>query len=202
VAPRSRVLFVVELVDFLEGTSINGVFKMNKDERASIDFEEVYKAANEMKVTGNKCCEAQDWKTAIAKYRKGVHLLDRYLTPMEDLDRKRNDMLFILYINLAQCQLQLGEFENVVSMCKRALDLPPKTEGNRCKAFYRQAKAEYELGHFELSKECCRAALKYEPCNKDARDLHELVSKRVREDGNEERELLKRMFSGLTTASE
>jgi len=192
------VLFTVELCEFMEATALNAVFKMNAEERALIDFEEIYKAANEMKVTGNKYCLSEDWTGAISKYRKGIHILDRYLTVADDVDRKRNDLLFILYINLAQCYLHTKDYEKVISMCRRALDLPPKTEGNRCKAYYRQAKAEYELGHFDSSKDSCKEALIREPSNPDARTLFEQVNHRLAEDEKEERNLMKRMFSGLT----
>jgi len=199
--PNTPVLFVVELVDYLDTAPCPPVFQVNNDERAMIDFEQVYKAANDMKVNGNKCCESEDWLSATSRYRKGIHQMERYQNPLEKLNKKRNDLLFILYINLAQCHLQLREFDKVVTMCTKALELPPKTEGNRCKAFYRRGKAEFELGHFEQSLECCRAALKYEPCNKDARSLYEQVSNRISEDGKEERKLFQRMFSGLTLPS-
>lgn len=200
VPANARILFTIELVDFMEATATKAIFEGNAQQRALLDFEDIYKSGNEIKGIGNQHCSRHEWDSAITQYRKAVRLLDRYLTVDEDVDKKRNDLLFILYINLAQCYLHNKDYEKVVSMCRRALELPPKTEGNRCKAYYRQAKAQYELGQFELSKKSCISALDIEPGSREAKTLNELVNRRLTQDGKEERKLFKRMLSGMTTS--
>jgi len=192
-----KILFTVLLVDFMETTGVNSIFDMTSEERASIDFEEVYKAANELKVSGNEHFLGDDSNAAMIKYRKAIGMLDQYVTVIDDFDQRRNDLLFILYINYAQCYLQTNYYEKAVSMCHRALALPPRTKGNKCKAYYRLAKAEYELGRFESSGENCRKAFDQDPNNPDVRALLEQVTLRLAEEEKESRKLMKRMM-GIT----
>ena len=71
------------------------------------------------------------------RYKKAAHILEKFITVDDELQEKRDQLLFVLYNNLAHCQLQRGAYDDVAFMCKKTLQLPDKTRGDRAKLYYR-----------------------------------------------------------------
>ena len=65
------------------------------------------------------------------------------MTVKADLEKQRNDLLFVLYNNMAMCNLQQEEYKKTIALCQKARDLPPGTNGNICKVLYRYESEKY-----------------------------------------------------------
>lgn len=105
-----------------------------------------------------------------------MKVLDVYVTPFSNEEKRRQNLLFILYSNMAQAYLCKEKYTKVIDLCRKAFELSGITEGNRIKVYLRLAQAQTALDKYEEAKETLKQARNVEPGNVQVRDLYEEVS--------------------------
>jgi len=96
-----------------------------------------------MKAIGNQKYGLKNYGKAAWCYRRSIFILENVPVASEKEESQRNDLLFILYLNLAQSYLKLKRYPQACSACKLALRSEEGQTGEMlAKVFYRLVKFE------------------------------------------------------------
>ncbi|KAF2897751.1 hypothetical protein ILUMI_08414 [Ignelater luminosus] len=114
--------------------------------------------------------------------------------PPEEVDGIKVEVLdqlkAMLYNNLAACYLKHCDYETVLTLCPKVLQLDP----NNIKALYKQAVAKCGTHDYEGSQKILLELLRLDPENKAASDKLKLVNVKVAESNARVNAMIKKMF--------
>jgi len=153
-------------------------------------YEERLERAEKRRLQGNELFAQGMHKEALGKYAAALSYMDEdFLMQCEGfyLD-KAHEVKMPVHLNMAACQLQLGDFNTAIYNCGEVLSLDP---GNS-KALYRRACARHQLGQTEGALADLESALKRSP--EDSSILKERAA--VRATLKRERQAMSQLFKG------
>nr|CAD2134672.1 unnamed protein product [Meloidogyne enterolobii] len=106
------------------------------------------KQIDQLRIEGNQLFSEKDYQNASLKYREAITLLDQLLLNEKpgdpewlELDQRN----IFLFLNLAQCFLNLGQFYEAINCANEVLNRDPKN----VKALFRRAKAKMQIWDLE-----------------------------------------------------
>ncbi|GFN76316.1 peptidylprolyl isomerase [Plakobranchus ocellatus] len=108
---------------------------------------------------------------------------------------KRDALVLAARLNLAACELKLGDDAKVIEHCNEALQLSE----NNTKAYFRRAKAYQNRKDFELAVKDYEKVVSLEPENKAAKNSIIVCRKNLQAEHEQEKKLYKNMFSKMTS---
>ncbi|XP_075647533.1 peptidyl-prolyl cis-trans isomerase PASTICCINO1-like [Castanea sativa] len=122
-------------------------FEMPKD-WTGLNFKSIMDDAEKIRLTGNRLFKEGKFELAKAKYEKVLREFN-HVNPQDDDEGKefvnaRN----LLHLNVAACQLKVGECRKSIETCNKVLDANPA----HVKALYRRGMAYMAAGDFEEAR--------------------------------------------------
>ncbi|KAL0016147.1 hypothetical protein SO802_003216 [Lithocarpus litseifolius] len=122
-------------------------FEMPKD-WTGLNFKSIMDDAEKIRLTGNRLFKEGKFELAKAKYEKVLREFN-HVNPQDDDEGKefvnaRN----LLHLNVAACQLKLGECRKSIETCNKVLD----ANHAHVKALYRRGMAYMATGDFEEAR--------------------------------------------------
>lgn len=122
-------------------------FEMPKD-WTGLNFKSIMDEAEKIRQTGNRLFKDGKFELAKAKYEKVLREFN-HVNPQDDDEGKeflntRN----LLHLNVAACQLKMGECRKSIETCNKVLDANPA----HVKALYRRGMAYMAAGDFEEAR--------------------------------------------------
>lgn len=179
---------------------------MTKDSRIVVELEllKIEKARDvwsmsledkveEMKVRkqcGNELFKQGRYATAKKSYDRAVNFFDSPTSDLKpEMKTQVNELLVQCHLNLAMCSDRMGDVSQVLTHCRKALEIQP----SNVKALYRQGCAYLALEDYFNASSSLKYARELNPGNVDVlKKLKELKEKRSRQDA-----LDKKLFSNL-----
>ncbi|XP_065168141.1 peptidyl-prolyl cis-trans isomerase FKBP5-like [Atheta coriaria] len=154
--------------------------------------------AQELKTAGNANVKKDEFNEAGYKYRKALKYL---LSIPMDVEHppsvvdgvtiaELTELKVALYNNLALCAFKSREYDRVLRLCEKCLDLDTRN----VKATYKIGESHYFLGNYELAMSSFKEVLNREPHNRAAFDYVQMVQGKIKEEKIKYNEIVKKMF--------
>lgn len=160
----------------------------------TLSLDERMQLAAKLKERGGALFKSKRWRLAARRYSRAI----KKLIPYARDENISEDRLFALqtlkctcHLNLAACQLQLRQFELVVSNCTCALE----QRSDDVKALYRRGVALTDLNEFERAESDLRRALEHDPGNKAVEAQLYRLRQKLRHQNKLYSVAMKKMFS-------
>lgn len=157
--------------------------------------EEKYNIALKYKETGVYLFKEQRWVDAFYRFSRACKILIT-LEPIRDLELDKelenniNNLRFVLYNNMAGCQLNRKNYEYTISLCSKVLS----KESNNVKALYRRGVAHGRLKDLEKAVSDLKNAINLEPHNQTIKEQYLLYNTKLQEANQKFENMVKRMF--------
>jgi len=129
--------------------------------------EEKIAAADRFRQEGNEAFRKQNYGLAAVHYRKALLQFDYTFAEGEEENKRLEEVKLPCLLNLAACKCQQEEWDEVLTQCRLALELNPRS----VKAYYRTGQAHIARDHFELAKDALMSAYEIEPNNSEVRAM-------------------------------
>lgn len=123
--------------------------------------EDKIRAADRFKQEGNEAYKKQNFGLAAVHYRKALLQFDYTFAETPEEEASLEAVKLPCLLNLAACKFQQEEWDDVLTQCRLALEINPRS----VKAFYRTGLAHLARDHFDLAKESLLSAYELEPAN-------------------------------------
>eukprot|EP00457_Paulinella_chromatophora_P005367 gb/GEZN01005384.1/.p1 GENE.gb/GEZN01005384.1/~~gb/GEZN01005384.1/.p1 ORF type:complete len:537 (+),score=160.65 gb/GEZN01005384.1/:100-1710(+) len=186
VAPDSKLIYEIELVDFTNPPS-------SWDLKTAQKIEE----GQNRKLQGNTFFKAQNWARAAKRYSSALELVEYE----KDLEAEQQTQLEALKVsclgNLAQCKLKEHEFQEVIDKTTDALKIDP----DNAKNLFRRAKAFANVARNQEAVADLKKALLTDEKNTEMQAYLAAVQKRIHKEKQKERNLFKGMFNKVSLVS-
>ncbi|KAK9511841.1 hypothetical protein O3M35_000424 [Rhynocoris fuscipes] len=153
----------------------------------ALDAEKKFEKAKNIKERGVELFKEGRVLDAYYRFKKAAQLLIF-------LDRNQEQYLptyLIVCNNLAQCHLQLGNYEHVLTLCSKVLEKEPLN----VKCLLRRAAALENLKDFEKALDEYKKILQIESNNQRALERYQIVKKEVDSMNERYNQAVKRMFN-------
>jgi len=154
--------------------------------------EEKIAAADRFRQEGNEAYRKQNYGLAAVHYRKALLQFDYTFADTEEEETAVENVKVPCLLNLAACKCQQEEWDEVLTQCRLALEINPRS----VKAFYRTAQAHLARDQFELAKDALTSAIEIEPHNAEVRALYGQLKKNMANYKARRKEVFKEMMSG------
>lgn len=175
----NSVRYSVELISFDQGKC---PWEMSNAERVE--------AATHMKTAGGENFRSGDVRAAAVLYSRALKLIIPIL-PVE-ITEAVTVLRSALLLNLAACQLKLGQYGNARENCTKVLELQP----SNVKALYRRALALTHCKDFDGARRDFMRARQLEPNNRTIEEQLQVMEAKAQEHNSRLKEALKSMFGG------
>ncbi|KAI8784091.1 peptidyl-prolyl cis-trans isomerase FKBP4 isoform X1 [Biomphalaria glabrata] len=186
VPPNATLTYNVELVSFEKAKKS---YEMETPEK--LEQSEIRKAK------GTEFFKKGLTDKAILNYNTIIEYLESETTLEGEEKEKRDALVLAAHLNLAACELRLGEDTKVIEHCNSALDISK----DNAKAFFRRAQAHQNRRDYELAVQDYQKVVALEPENKAAKNQIIVCKKRIQEEHQKEKQLYANMFSQMTQQS-
>lgn len=123
--------------------------------------EDKIRAADRFRQEGNEAYRKQNYGLAAVHYRKALLQFDYTFAETPEEETSLESVKLPCLLNLAACKFQQEEWDDVLTQCRLALEINPRS----VKAFYRTGLAHLARDHFDLAKESLLSAYEIEPAN-------------------------------------
>lgn len=154
--------------------------------------QEKVNAANRFREEGNEAYRKKNFGLAAVIYRKALLQFD-YATPgTEEEQNLVDDAKLPCLLNFAACKCQLEDWEEVLTQCRLALEINPRS----VKAFYRTGVARLAQDRFELARAALLNAQEIEPKNPEVLAALEQLKTKVANYKIKRKEICTQMLSG------
>ena len=172
--------------------------KLSDDSKVDLGkFDTVYKAMTDVKNIGTEQFKKQNYKVALAKYKKCDGFLKEYFP--DDLPQEQIDMINKLKVsiplNIAICALKLKEYETVLKAASEVLYAEAADDLAKAKALYRRGLAYTSVNDTDMAITDLEMAATFHP--NDAaiqKAIHDAKTKRKEQIAKQKKGLSK-MFS-------
>ncbi|PSN43383.1 hypothetical protein C0J52_17974 [Blattella germanica] len=154
-----------------------------------------YKLALEHKIRGVELFKCGRTRDAFMRFSKALKLLITIM-PLDleyECTYPREEVLslrVILCNNIASCHLKYKNYDSVITMCNKALDLEP----NNVKALFRRAVSKIELQSYEHAQDDLNRILQLEPGNVAAKEKLQEVKLKQKKYDFKMADAMKKMF--------
>jgi len=146
---------------------------------------------------GNAAFKAGNYNAAISFYNRGLKTIISALCkgPEACADRNLSDMDFTLNLNVGMCHMKLGQYDDAIRFCEKALrrkgTLPQQ---QLVKALYRKADCEEKLGRLDVCLATLKELFEVEPENKAGQQLFQGVDREWNRQCKAQEKTFKSMF--------
>eukprot|EP00929_Paragymnodinium_shiwhaense_P115193 TRINITY_DN8389_c0_g1_i2.p1 TRINITY_DN8389_c0_g1~~TRINITY_DN8389_c0_g1_i2.p1 ORF type:complete len:416 (+),score=149.04 TRINITY_DN8389_c0_g1_i2:136-1383(+) len=154
--------------------------------------DEKLKAADRFRQEGNEAFRKHNYGLAAVHYRKALLQFDYTFAEGADEEKRYDDLKVLCLLNLAACKCQQEEWDDVLTQCRLALEINPRS----VKAYYRTGLAHMARDNFELAKEAFLSAHEIEPHSPDINGALKQLQKNVETYKSRRKEIAKEMLSG------
>ncbi|KAK9820125.1 hypothetical protein WJX72_006361 [[Myrmecia] bisecta] len=149
-------------------------------EAHTLMYEERLEAAERRRLEGNDLFKTGDARAALGRYSIALSYLNEDF--MMQLDgfylEKANDVKLPIHLNMAACQIKLGDYQTAIHNCSEVLGV----DKNNAKALFRRGRARHLLGQTDLAQADLELALTKAPSDQGiARELQALQKTRKAE---------------------
>lgn len=180
------ITFTIELKDFV---SKGFIYKWNADEK--------FKLAEKHKEAGVKLFK-DNVTEAAHRFSKAFKIIASIPIDVENppikVDgievKKIKTFKANIHNNLASCYLKKKDFENVIYLCNKVLEV----NNENVKALYKVGFAYYKIGEYEKAEEALKKLLQIEPDNKAAKEILKPVKAQLNVVNAEFNAMVKKMF--------
>ncbi|KAM8971857.1 peptidyl-prolyl cis-trans isomerase FKBP4 [Pelodytes ibericus] len=146
-----------------------------------------------VKERGTQYFKVGRYRQAIIQYKKIILWLEHESGLQEEESAKAKSLLLAAALNLAACQLKLGEHRGALEHCNKALEMDPNNE----KGLFRRGEAYMGVNEPELARDDFTKVLQLYPGNKAARTQMGHCQSRIRQQQQRERKIYANMFQRL-----
>lgn len=129
--------------------------------------DEKIKAADRFRQEGNEAFRKNNYGLAAVHYRKALLQFDYTFAEGDEETKQLEDVKLPCLLNLAACKCQQEEWDEVLTHCRLALELNPRS----VKAYYRTGQAHIARDKFDLAKDALMSAYEIEPNNAEVRAM-------------------------------
>jgi len=154
--------------------------------------QEKYNTALKYKQKGVELFKGKRYVDAFHKFSKACKILIT-LEPIEDKEpilQKVTELKYILYNNMAECQLIRENYEHVLTLCNKILI----KEENNVKAIYRRGVAHAGLRNFEQAANDLKTVITLEPKNKVALEKYNIYNEKWHQSVQGYENMVRKMF--------
>jgi len=180
IPPNSSLVYEIELASFEKAKAVYEMDGGEKLEQAEI-----------RKAKGTDFFKKGLVDKAQANYSTVLEYLDSETSLEGEEKAKRDALLLAARLNLAACQLKLGDNSKVVEHCNEALSL----QADSTKAFFRRAQAYQAKKDYSLAVADFNKVVELEPANKAAKNGVAACKREQQKEHQREKKLYANMFS-------
>jgi len=130
---------------------------------------------------------------AQTNYNAVLEYLDSESSLEGEEQTKRDALVLAARLNLAACELKLGDHAKVIEHCNEALTI----QGDSTKAFFRRGQALQKRKDYSQAVSDYKRVVELEPENKAAKSQMAVCNKEIQKDLLREKKLYTNMFSGV-----
>mmetsp|Transcript_15748 Transcript_15748/g.25114 ORF Transcript_15748/g.25114 Transcript_15748/m.25114 type:complete len:177 (+) Transcript_15748:40-570(+) len=142
------------------------------------------------KAAGNIAFKAQEWATAVGRYREGL----RYATYAQHhgmtVQEETRKIAPVLFSNCAAAYLKQDDAKMAVEACNQAIAIDPEN----MKAYFRRAQAQMALGNYDSAAEDALHMLEMDPLNPEAKQMHQKAERSAKEYRRADKAVCKNML--------
>lgn len=183
---QEEVCFLLRLIDF---TSKGYIFNWTAEQKYELALHHKYKG-NELYKTS--------YVEASYRFGKALKVLCSIPIEVEDPPKivdniKVEDIIalkVLLHNNLASCYFKNHNYQSVIHLCKKVLEV----DSDNVKALYKKGIAHADERDFEKAQECLQRVVQLEPGNKIAKEKLSFVNAKVNESNAKVNNMIKKMF--------
>ncbi|XP_005091067.1 peptidyl-prolyl cis-trans isomerase FKBP4 isoform X2 [Aplysia californica] len=179
----ATLVYEVELVSFEKAKAVYEMENAEKLEQAEI-----------RKAKGTDFFKKGLTEKALANYNTILDYLDSESTLDGEEKTRRDALVLAARLNLAACQLKLGDNPSVIEHCNEALEI----QKDSAKAYFRRAQAHQNRKDFDLAIEDYQEVIALEPNNKAAKNQMIVCKKEQQAAYQKEKKLYANMFSKVS----
>merc|ERR1712187_1106069 len=154
--------------------------------------EEKLNAADRFRQEGNEAFRKHNYGLAAVHYRKALLQFDYTFAEGEEEEKRHDNLKLSCLLNLAACKAQQEEWDDVLTNCRLALEINPRS----VKAYYRTGLAHLARDHFELAKDALMSAYEIEPQNPEVLGRLKQLKQNKEDYWVKRKEVAKEMLSG------
>ncbi|XP_052066110.1 peptidyl-prolyl cis-trans isomerase FKBP4-like isoform X3 [Mytilus californianus] len=140
---------------------------------------------------GTHYFKKENYSKAKQFYKKVKKYLEYETDLQEENKEKRNSLMLATHLNIAMCEIKLGDFSEAREECNKALELDPKS----VKAHFRRATAYFQVHDHESAKADYEKVLEYEPENKAAKNQIVICEQKLKQFREKEKHIYAGMFN-------
>jgi len=155
--------------------------------------EEKLNAADRFRQEGNESFRKNNYGLAAVHYRKALLQFDYTFAEGPAEEKRHDDLKLACLLNLAACKSQQEEWDDVLTHCRLALELNPRS----VKAYYRTGLAHLARDQFELAKDALLSAYEIEPQNAEVLARLKQLKTNIADYKVKRKEIAKEMISGV-----
>ncbi|KAM4677246.1 peptidyl-prolyl cis-trans isomerase FKBP4 [Discoglossus pictus] len=146
-----------------------------------------------VKERGTQYFKEGRYRPAVIQYKKILLWLEHESGLSPEEDTKAKSLLLAASLNLAACNLKIGEHRGALEHCQKALELDPLNE----KGLFRRGEAYMGVNELELARDDFMKVIHQYPNNKAARVQLAHCQQRIRQQQEKERKIYANMFQRL-----
>jgi len=159
--------------------------------------EEKVRAADCFRQEGNEAYRKHNYGLAAVHYRKALLQFDYTFAENEEEEKSVESVKLPCLLNLAACKSQQEEWDDVLTNCRLALEINPRS----VKALYRTGWAHLRRDKFELAKDALLSAYEIEPKNREVLAALAQLKKNMADYKARTKEVCKEMVTGVMPES-
>ncbi|XP_065588239.1 inactive peptidyl-prolyl cis-trans isomerase FKBP6 [Cyrtonyx montezumae] len=193
---NATVLFIVELIDFIDSAESDVFFALAPEQRATFPLQKVLKVAKVEREFGNYLFRQQSFEGAKDRYKKAYSILSCSSSSEAEQHQIDASKLLVL-LNLSVVYLKLERPAQALIYGKKALEID---EGS-VKALFRCGQACLRMLEFEKARDFLVRAQHREPFNQEINDELKKLACCYKDYLNNEKERCFRMFAAFNSSS-
>lgn len=160
--------------------------------------EEKIRGADRFRQEGNEAFKKNNYGLAAVHYRKALLQFDYTFAEGDEETKWLEDVKLACLLNLAACKCQQEEWDEVLTQCRLALEINPRS----VKAYYRTGQAHIARDKFEEAKDALMSAYEVEPDNPEVRALLRKLKTNMENYKVRQKEVYTAMTSGVDPVDE
>lgn len=159
-----------------------------------MSVEEKLEASNKKKLDGNKFFKQEKYQKAMKNYQKALgYINSKYDFKTDEEKKQANEHKVPILLNMAQVNMKLHEYPEVVNYCNQTLEADP----NNVKAFFRRGQAYMGSSEFDKASKDFESAKQLDPNNKEILNSIALLKKKIKDQEQKDKKLYTSMFSAI-----
>eukprot|EP01116_Phalansterium_solitarium_P009441 TRINITY_DN23585_c0_g1_i1.p1 TRINITY_DN23585_c0_g1~~TRINITY_DN23585_c0_g1_i1.p1 ORF type:complete len:471 (+),score=192.18 TRINITY_DN23585_c0_g1_i1:116-1414(+) len=177
-------------IELLEFEKEKAAWEMSTDEK--------FEVAARKRQEGNELFKEAKYKRAAKKYKAAADLFQHDANLKEEDKQRAKQLKLPCWLNLAACELKLGQLSDCKGYCDKALEIDPLN----VKALFRRGCVFAAQDNWAEAFRDFERALELDPKNKDVRDELAKLKKKQAEQNKKDKQLFGGMFEKMAKLEE